>query len=120
MAAVEAALRSVNLWTGGIGMQPCGTYSGGMKRRLSVAISLMGSPGVAYLDEPSTVRAGLANQGVGLNPLKQCKAGYLLWEAASQASSPEMLYNQGSWPLSGCGGCFMDNASSWLIVLHIA
>ena len=60
VAAVEAALRSVNLWAGGIGMQPCGTYSGGMKRRLSVAISLMGSPGVAYLDEPSTVRAGLA------------------------------------------------------------
>lgn len=30
-------------------------YSGGMKRRLSVAISFMGSPAVVYLDEPSTV-----------------------------------------------------------------
>lgn len=29
-------------------------YSGGMKRRLSVAISLIGSPKVIYLDEPST------------------------------------------------------------------
>ena len=28
-----------------------------MKRRLSVAISFMGSPSVVYLDEPSTVRA---------------------------------------------------------------
>ena len=31
-----------------------GAFSGGMKRRLSVAISLMGSPRVVYLDEPST------------------------------------------------------------------
>mgnify|MGYP001810388202 CR=1 FL=1 len=28
--------------------------SGGMKRRLSVAISLVGDPLVVYLDEPST------------------------------------------------------------------
>jgi ABC-type Na+ transport system ATPase subunit NatA len=33
-----------------------GKYSGGMKRRLSVAISFVGSPKVVYLDEPSTVR----------------------------------------------------------------
>lgn len=31
-----------------------GKYSGGMKRRLSVANALMGSPRVVYLDEPST------------------------------------------------------------------
>ena len=30
------------------------TFSGGMKRRLSVAVSAMGSPCVVYLDEPST------------------------------------------------------------------
>ena len=30
-------------------------YSGGMKRRLSVAISFIGDPLVVYLDEPSTV-----------------------------------------------------------------
>lgn len=33
------------------------TYSGGMKRRLSVAISFIGDPLVVYLDEPSTVSA---------------------------------------------------------------
>jgi ABC-type multidrug transport system ATPase subunit len=29
-------------------------YSGGMKRRLSVAVALIGSPKVVYMDEPST------------------------------------------------------------------
>jgi ABC-type multidrug transport system ATPase subunit len=31
-----------------------GTYSGGNKRKLSVAIALVGSPAVVLLDEPST------------------------------------------------------------------
>ncbi|KAL0046688.1 hypothetical protein WJX82_007270 [Trebouxia sp. C0006] len=52
--AVTAALRSVNLLNGGVGDKQVQTYSGGMKRRLSVAISLMGNPAVVYLDEPST------------------------------------------------------------------
>lgn len=30
--------------------------SGGMKRRLSVAISLVGDPKIVFLDEPSTPR----------------------------------------------------------------
>ena len=34
--------------------QHAGGYSGGMKRRLSVAIALMGDPKVVYLDEPTT------------------------------------------------------------------
>jgi ABC-type multidrug transport system ATPase subunit len=36
-AACDDALRGVNLFSGGVGDRPCGTYSGGMKRRLSVA-----------------------------------------------------------------------------------
>jgi len=34
--------------------RPAGTYSGGNKRKLSVAIALIGNPKVVFLDEPST------------------------------------------------------------------
>ncbi|GLC42811.1 hypothetical protein PLESTM_001382200 [Pleodorina starrii] len=33
---------------------PCGGYSGGMKRKLGVAVALVGDPRVCVLDEPST------------------------------------------------------------------
>ncbi|KAF3783031.1 ABC transporter A family member 7, partial [Nymphaea thermarum] len=52
--AVEESLKSVNLFNGGVGDKLSGKYSGGMKRRLSVAISLIGDPQVVYMDEPST------------------------------------------------------------------
>ncbi|KAF3530742.1 hypothetical protein DY000_02041003 [Brassica cretica] len=52
--AVEESLKSVSLFDGGVGDKLAGNYSGGMKRRLSVAISLIGNPKVVYLDEPST------------------------------------------------------------------
>jgi ABC-type multidrug transport system ATPase subunit len=34
--------------------RPCGTYSGGNKRKLSLALALIGDPKVLFLDEPST------------------------------------------------------------------
>ncbi|XP_010931477.1 ABC transporter A family member 7 isoform X1 [Elaeis guineensis] len=54
MQAVEESLKSVNLFYGGVGDKQAGKYSGGMKRRLSVAIALIGDPKVVYMDEPST------------------------------------------------------------------
>ncbi|XP_068647444.1 ABC transporter A family member 7-like [Aristolochia californica] len=52
--AVDESLKSVNLFHGDVGDKLAGKYSGGMKRRLSVAISLIGDPKVVYMDEPST------------------------------------------------------------------
>jgi ABC-2 type transport system ATP-binding protein len=40
--------------------RPVSTYSGGMRRRLDVAMSLIGNPSVIFLDEPTT---GLDPQG---------------------------------------------------------
>uniref|UniRef100_M4DNM7 ABC transporter domain-containing protein n=1 Tax=Brassica campestris TaxID=3711 RepID=M4DNM7_BRACM len=55
----------------GVADKPAGKYSGGMKRRLSVAISLIGSPKVVYMDEPST----------GLDPASRMN----LWTAIKRA-----------------------------------
>ncbi|KAF2577860.1 hypothetical protein F2Q68_00004379 [Brassica cretica] len=69
--AVEESLRSVNLFHGGNGDKQIRRYSGGMKRRLSVAISLIGNPKVVYMDEPST----------GLDPASRKS----LWDVVKRA-----------------------------------
>ena len=43
---MDDSLKSVNLYHGGVADKRAGKYSGGMKRRLSVAISLIGDPKV--------------------------------------------------------------------------
>ncbi|KAK4535708.1 hypothetical protein CDCA_CDCA06G1733 [Cyanidium caldarium] len=63
---VDEALRSVNLEAPAVRRRVAGKYSGGMRRRLSVAMSMIGGSQVVILDEPST----------GLDP----QSRYELWE----------------------------------------
>jgi ABC-2 type transport system ATP-binding protein len=55
------------------GGRRAGTYSGGMRRRLDIAMSLVGDPEVIYLDEPTT----------GLDP----EARIEVWEVVKQLAS---------------------------------
>ncbi|KAI8528923.1 hypothetical protein RHMOL_Rhmol12G0185800 [Rhododendron molle] len=87
--AVEESLKSVNLFDGGVADKKAGTYSGGMKRRLSVAISLIGDPKVVYMDEPST----------GLDPASRKN----LWDVVKQAKQNRAIIltsNQLSYPIN--------------------
>lgn len=49
---IRTRLEEVSLWD--VKDNPSSSFSGGMKRRLSVAISLIGDPKVVFLDEPTT------------------------------------------------------------------
>ncbi|KAK3826132.1 MAG: hypothetical protein J3Q66DRAFT_309581 [Benniella sp.] len=48
----EERLKAVRLWK--VKDRPSHTYSGGMKRRLSMVISTLGDPKIIFLDEPTT------------------------------------------------------------------
>jgi ATP-binding cassette, subfamily A (ABC1), member 3 len=45
--------------------QQCGQYSGGNRRRLSVAVALIGAPLLLLLDEPTTGMDPAARKGLG-------------------------------------------------------
>ena len=72
---VNDVLKSVNLTVAGD--RKAGGYSGGMKRRLSVANSLIGDPTVVYMDEPST----------GLDPASK----HQLWDVISASKAGKSM-----------------------------
>jgi ABC-2 type transport system ATP-binding protein len=57
----------------GAGGRKVATYSGGMRRRLDIAMSLIGNPPIIFLDEPTT----------GLDP----QARIEVWEAVKELSA---------------------------------
>ncbi|KAM0731026.1 Phospholipid-transporting ATPase ABCA3 [Formica fusca] len=54
-------------------MQPSGTYSGGNKRRLNIAMALIGNPTLVLLDEPTTGVDPAARRSLW-NTLQACQA----------------------------------------------
>ncbi|XP_039117389.1 ABC transporter A family member 7-like [Dioscorea cayenensis subsp. rotundata] len=90
MQAVEKSLKSVNLFYGGVADKQARKYSGGMKRRLSVAISLIGDPQVVYMDEPST---GLdpASRNNLWNVIKHAKQGRAILLTTHSMEEAEFL-----------------------------
>ncbi|KAG9459218.1 hypothetical protein H6P81_003726 [Aristolochia fimbriata] len=68
---VDECLKCLDLYEGNVGDQLAGKYSGGMKRRLSVAISLIGDTQIVFMDEPTT----------GLDPESRNK----LWKVIKQS-----------------------------------
>ena len=76
-AQINYWLRRVNLASRADRAKPSRKFSGGMKRRLSVACSLVGNPRLVYLDEPST----------GLDPESRRQ----LWHAISAAKRDKSL-----------------------------
>jgi ABC-type multidrug transport system ATPase subunit len=57
--------------------KPCGTYSGGNRRKLSLAVALVGDPMVLFLDEPST----------GMDPV----ARRHMWEVITEVSEDKSV-----------------------------
>mmetsp|Transcript_560 Transcript_560/g.1459 ORF Transcript_560/g.1459 Transcript_560/m.1459 type:complete len:973 (-) Transcript_560:243-3161(-) len=74
-AVVAAALDSVQL--ADAAQRQVKAYSGGMRRRLSVAISLMSAPAIVFLDEPTT----------GLDP----KSKHSLWGSITSARAGKTI-----------------------------
>src|SRR5215204_2960740 len=72
-ARSETLLERVGL--SGAGDRKIGTYSGGMRRRLDLALSLVHSPGIIFLDEPTT----------GLDPHSRAA----LWEEVRRLARDE-------------------------------
>ncbi|GAB1818763.1 ABC transporter ATP-binding protein [Herbidospora sp. RD11066] len=59
------------------GARKVGTYSGGMRRRLDISMSLIGNPPVIFLDEPTT----------GLDPEARLEVWAAVKELASQGTT---------------------------------
>jgi len=57
------------------GARRAGTYSGGMRRRLDIAMSLIGDPAVVFLDEPTTGLDPQARQEVWTTVERLAKGG---------------------------------------------
>jgi ABC-2 type transport system ATP-binding protein len=80
------------------------TYSGGMRRRLDIAMSLIGNPPVIFLDEPTT----------GLDPHSRLEVWNSVKELAGQARpccSPRNIWKRPNNSPTGSRSCTVDGSS---------
>ncbi|KAK0158992.1 hypothetical protein PV328_009925 [Microctonus aethiopoides] len=74
--------------------QPSGTYSGGNKRRLNIAMSLIGNPQLVLMDEPTTGVDPAARRSLW-NTLKSCQnSGQSIILTSHSMEECEMLCNR--------------------------
>ena len=103
--------------------RPVKTYSGGMRRRLDLAVSLIASPPVIFLDEPTTgldPRSRLVMWGI-INDLKKRGATILLTtqylEEADQLADKIILSNDGVVAAEGTSKQLKSRLGKDLLVL---
>lgn len=77
----------------GVGRLRSGSYSGGMKRRLSVACALLGDPHIVFLDEPTTGMDPISRRHVW-DIIETAKAGHLPSVKHVQADKHAAGHNQ--------------------------
>eukprot|EP01080_Neovahlkampfia_damariscottae_P005699 gene5699-9519_t len=84
---VSKLLKSVKLQK--VGSNLVETFSGGMKRRLSVAMSLIGNPMIVFLDEPTTGLDPKSKRDVWelINELKKDKLVFLTTHSMEEADA---------------------------------
>jgi ABC-type Na+ transport system ATPase subunit NatA len=84
LQAVEKSLKSLNLFHGGVADKQAGKYSGGMKRRLSVAISLIGDPKVCFCFQPNLIIFFLIKKKIQVFVFCKCQIKFRLFIWMSQ------------------------------------
>ena len=80
-AVADATLRAVGLSR--LADRPCGEYSGGNRRKLSLATALVGDPRVLLLDEPSS----------GMCPLGR----RMMWDAVERSAAGKTVVLRTPW-----------------------
>ncbi|XP_034941503.1 ATP-binding cassette sub-family A member 3-like [Chelonus insularis] len=91
-SAVKRWITKLNLTV--CAAQPSGTYSGGNKRRLNIALALIGNPSLVLMDEPTTGVDPAARRSLW-NTLKTCQdAGQSIILTSHSMEECEVLCNR--------------------------
>jgi len=85
---IKARLNDVLLWD--VKDKAAGKFSGGMKRRLQVAISAVGNPSLIYLDEPTTGLDPMSRREIW-NAIQKLKKGRVIMLTTHSMEEADIL-----------------------------